>query len=500
MQTGLSFDIEFKARAPLWHLKPILIKKNDEIIVEQQHIQQSAYCGRDPCRRRDDRRQRLLWRARPDLGHSQPCEDRHVAVVRGAIRRPGDRRLAVGRQGWHASYLDGGFCHEDGTLSKRFVRFEPTIEFDGMTKKPKVAQVLFVDEDGQEYHLKATEGHPNVCVYYAPPIDQGGGFPVDMGNPTVQAKVTAVAMSNDKLMRYELNGMTGCGIFETWVCGDGYDKWAHAFRRRPCRNSAYDADGRTRREKMTVAGPKSADNPLADSWRELVDTDRLAAWMADQGLGSGPMKQPVSLGGGTQICCWPSPMAGDAVCSPAAAPSRMDGNATMRREMRALAALADTDVPHPRLLASCPDVEPLGAAFYLMEPIDGFNASMAMPQPHAGDPAMRHAMGLALIDGAVKLGRVDPVAQGLPESGAVRTAFWNGRSARGGRASLRAMANMQAGRGRSCCPASTGWRTGWSGIAPPASRRASCMATIIWAMSCSATMVRNWRRSSIGNW
>ncbi len=169
---------------------------------------------------------------------------------------------------------------------------------------------------------------------------------------------------------------------------------------------------------MTVAGPKSADNPLADSWRELVDTDRLAAWMADQGLGSGPIEQPVSLGGGTQNLLLAFTHGGRRYIlrRPPLHP-RMDGNATMRREMRALAALADTDVPHPRLLASCPDVEPLGAAFYLMEPIDGFNASMAMPQPHAGDPAMRHAMGLALIDGAVKLGRVDPVAAGLADLG-----------------------------------------------------------------------------------
>ena len=232
--SGLSFDIEFKARAPLWHLKPILIKKNDEIIVEQQHIQQSAYYegeiraggetisvngfygGRDRTWGIRNHAKIDMW-----LWFAAQFDDRAIAAW-----------LWEGKDGT-LHYVDGGFCHEDGTLSKRFVRFEPTIEFDGMTKKPKVAQVLFVDEDGQEYHLKATEGHSNVCVYYAPPIDQGGGFPVDMGNPAVQAKVAAVAMSNDKLMRYELNGMTGCGIFETWVCGDGYDKWAHAYPSAP---------------------------------------------------------------------------------------------------------------------------------------------------------------------------------------------------------------------------------------------------------------------------
>ena len=40
-----------------------------------------------------------------------------------------------------------------------------------------------------------------------------------------------------------------------------------------------------------------------------------------------------------------------------------------------LGALADTDVPHPRLIAAEGDIDVLGAALYLMEPIDGFQAT-----------------------------------------------------------------------------------------------------------------------------
>ena len=57
----------------------------------------------------------------------------------------------------------------------------------------------------------------------------------------------------------------------------------------------------------------------------------------------------------------------------------MNGNETMRREARILAALAGTAAPHPALIAACPSEAVLGSAFYLMEPIDGFNATVAMP-------------------------------------------------------------------------------------------------------------------------
>ena len=59
----------------------------------------------------------------------------------------------------------------------------------------------------------------------------------------------------------------------------------------------------------------------------------------------------------------------------------------------------------------------IGAAFYLMEPIDGFNASVELPSPHRDDPGIRHRMGLALAEGAAVLGAVDHEAVGLTDFG-----------------------------------------------------------------------------------
>jgi aminoglycoside phosphotransferase (APT) family kinase protein len=82
-----------------------------------------------------------------------------------------------------------------------------------------------------------------------------------------------------------------------------------------------------------------------------------------------------------------------------------------------LTALAGTGVPHPRLIAACEATDVIGAAFYLMEPVEGFNATVGLPQPHAGDSSVRRRMGFALVDGALTLGAVDHVRAGLSDFG-----------------------------------------------------------------------------------
>ncbi len=88
------------------------------------------------------------------------------------------------------------------------------------------------------------------------------------------------------------------------------------------------------------------------------------------------------------------------------------------RETRVLAALVATDVPHPHLIASCGDPGVLGdGVFYLMEPIDGFDAGEELPALHAGDPAVWFQMGLSMADALAKLGAVDYRAVGPGDFG-----------------------------------------------------------------------------------
>jgi aminoglycoside phosphotransferase (APT) family kinase protein len=142
--------------------------------------------------------------------------------------------------------------------------------------------------------------------------------------------------------------------------------------------------------------------------------------MDDCGLEAGPIVDPTPLTGGTQNILLRF-RRGERVFVLRRPPRHpyMDGSGTMRREARVLDALAGAEAPHPRLVRACSAEDVLGAAFYLMEPVEGFNAHVGLPEPHASSASLRHAMGLSLADGLSALGRVDYLAVGLGDFGHV---------------------------------------------------------------------------------
>lgn len=149
-----------------------------------------------------------------------------------------------------------------------------------------------------------------------------------------------------------------------------------------------------------------------------VDLGALRQWMDDQGLGSGPLRGVEQLAGGTQNVLVRFTRSGRShVLRRPPVHKRANSDETMRREARVLAALAGSDVPHPGLIAACPDTDVLGAAFYLMEPIDGFNPAGGLPEPHRSDAAMRRAMGFSMVDAIAALALVDHEAVGLGDFG-----------------------------------------------------------------------------------
>lgn len=151
----------------------------------------------------------------------------------------------------------------------------------------------------------------------------------------------------------------------------------------------------------------------------MEDLDHVAAWMTEHGLGDGPLQNVTAVSGGTQNVMQRFERAGRPyVFRRGPAHLRPVSNKVILRETRALAALAGTDVPHPRLIAVCDDTSVLGdAVFYLMEPVDGFNAGQWLPRLHADDPGVQFAMGLSMADALARLGAVDHVAAGLADYG-----------------------------------------------------------------------------------
>lgn len=151
----------------------------------------------------------------------------------------------------------------------------------------------------------------------------------------------------------------------------------------------------------------------------IVDFPVLAAWMDGEGLPGGPFEDVAQLGGGTQNVLVKFTRGGRTyVLRRGPRHLRAKSNDVLRREARVLAALDGTDVPAPRLLAACQDEQVMGGAvFYLMTPVDGFNATVTLPALHAGDPAIRHRMGLSAATSLASLGAVDHIAVGLADFG-----------------------------------------------------------------------------------
>jgi aminoglycoside phosphotransferase (APT) family kinase protein len=141
--------------------------------------------------------------------------------------------------------------------------------------------------------------------------------------------------------------------------------------------------------------------------------------MDREGLGAGSLEAIEYLAGGTQNIVARF-RRGDTwyVLRRGPLHLRPGTNDVMRREMRVLAALAGTDVPHPRIVATSPDGEALGgAAFYLMEPVDGFTATEPLPPEVAADASLLRSLAFAAVDAAVALHAVDHDAVGLSDFG-----------------------------------------------------------------------------------
>lgn len=147
---------------------------------------------------------------------------------------------------------------------------------------------------------------------------------------------------------------------------------------------------------------------------EGVDLSILDAWMDEQGLPSGPIERVETLTGGTQNILLRFERGGRAfVLRRPPIHKRANSDDTMRREARVLGALAGSDVPHPGLIAACGDEALLGAAFYLMEPVDGWAIGQGLPALHATDPEVKRGMGFAMAEGIASLAAVDHLAAGL---------------------------------------------------------------------------------------
>lgn len=229
--SGLEYDIEYQARAPIWELKPLFIRKHGMAVVNQQHIQQSAdYRG---WIKADGQKISVdgFYGSRDRTWGIRKHNEVDMWVWFAA--QFDDRAIAAWV--WHNAagevlYVDGGFCHTDGRKSKRFIKMDVDVAFDGDLRRPASAQIRFVDEALESYVVRARAAHPHVGVYYGGSLKQPSSEPVrgenwSSGERDSLKRFEAGSFSSDQLMRYEFGGQVGYGVFECFSSGDGYPKW-----------------------------------------------------------------------------------------------------------------------------------------------------------------------------------------------------------------------------------------------------------------------------------
>ena len=235
--SGVEWELHYRPRAPMWELLPMYVELDGGVILDMFHIKQSGLmsgwvqldgerielddwpAGRDRTFgvRIADKIDFWLWL---DVGF----EDRSIQAW---IIETNDGTV---------QYVDGGFTHTDGALSKRFTKIEHDITFDGDRKRPIACTLTFTDEDAKTYRVEATSPCPQANVHYGRPLsrstfeDLGDGeyfvhFSYDGNDLDDLVAIESSAMSLDQVMRFELDGMTGHGIFEILSGGNGYDRY-----------------------------------------------------------------------------------------------------------------------------------------------------------------------------------------------------------------------------------------------------------------------------------
>lgn len=143
---------------------------------------------------------------------------------------------------------------------------------------------------------------------------------------------------------------------------------------------------------------------------------RLSNWLEAERISDNAVRPVHVLSGGTQYFLYLLvPGNQKLVLRRPATSSEQGGDHIVRREARVIASLAGIPVPHTAYLGFCSDKGVIGECFLLTDAIEGYNVTVTMSPIATVDPAVRHRMGLSMIEGIARLAKVDLVAVGLTD-------------------------------------------------------------------------------------
>ena len=146
-----------------------------------------------------------------------------------------------------------------------------------------------------------------------------------------------------------------------------------------------------------------------------LDTARITAWLATHVPSlTAPLRPTRFVGGHSNITYRIDDAAGRAVVLRRPPVSHTLSSAhDVLREHRIMSALAGSEVPVPRMLASCTDSEVIGAPFFVMNNVPGHVIRDVDTAATSLTSGARHRAGDSLVDTLVALHDVDIDAVGL---------------------------------------------------------------------------------------
>jgi aminoglycoside phosphotransferase (APT) family kinase protein len=144
----------------------------------------------------------------------------------------------------------------------------------------------------------------------------------------------------------------------------------------------------------------------------LIVIDALETWLGDHSLGSGSIEATPLEGGHSNVTIHIRRGDLDAVVRRPPRPPLPPGAHDVMREARLLRALERTNVPAPRIYATCESDEVLGAPFAVMEFVPGYTIGSALPHPLEPVHERRNAAE-SFVDALTAVHAVDVRASGL---------------------------------------------------------------------------------------
>ena len=232
--SGLEWELYFDARAPLWQLDPLTLRSRGRTLADMQHIKQPGdYSGWIKLDGEEIPFDLLIGGRDRSIGIRDNLNIDFWVWYEAVFEDRAIEAWVLEDTFGNTSYVDGGITFNDGRQSKRFVRFQHDVTFDGTRRRALATECIFTDEDGETHRVTSTAPSNDAIIYYVPQHPgrtEAKGyshFQWDGRDTAYLDEVESRTISADQYMRYEYDGMVGHGIFELFVAGRRYPRYSN---------------------------------------------------------------------------------------------------------------------------------------------------------------------------------------------------------------------------------------------------------------------------------